>query len=92
MRRSSGSRFQAWRNGPSLSARWFSSERAKSLWSRSLTAFIALHKRSMGVAAILKEIRSMEDKEGNRYEIGQTSVYQIIADPRRQTDGHPANR
>jgi|SRR5215468_6003882 len=37
---------------------------------------IALHKRGMGVAAILKEIRSMGDKEGNRYEIGQTSVYQ----------------
>ena len=31
---------------------------------------IALHKKGMGVAAILREIRSMEDKDGNRYEIG----------------------
>jgi DNA invertase Pin-like site-specific DNA recombinase len=47
---------------------------------------IALHKRGMGVAGILKEIRSMEDKDGNLYEIGQTSVYQIIADYRKQSE------
>src|SRR5215475_6607308 len=47
---------------------------------------IALHKQGMGVAAIFREIRSMEDKDGNRYEIGQTSVYQIIADHRKESE------
>jgi DNA invertase Pin-like site-specific DNA recombinase len=47
---------------------------------------IALHKQGMDVAGILKEIRSMADKDGNRYEIGQTSVYQIIADYRKQSE------
>jgi hypothetical protein len=28
----------------------------------------------------------MEDKEGNRYELRQTSVYQIIADYRKQVE------
>jgi hypothetical protein len=45
-----------------------------------------LHSRGMGVAGILKLIRSMEDEKGNRFEIGQTSVYQIIADYRKQTE------
>jgi len=47
---------------------------------------IALHKQGMGVAGILEQIRSMEDKDGNRYEIGPTSVYQIIADYRKQSE------
>ena len=45
-----------------------------------------LHSQGMGVAGILKLIRSMEDENGNRFEIGQTSVYQIIADYRKQTE------
>src|SRR5262249_46833500 len=45
---------------------------------------LELHKKGMGVAAILKHIRSTEDGEGNRYRIGQTSVYQIIADHRKE--------
>jgi hypothetical protein len=44
----------------------------------------------MGVAAILRHIRSTKDKEGRNYSIGQTSVYQIIADHRRQGNGAPA--
>ena len=46
----------------------------------------ALHQQGVGIAGILKQIRSMEDKDGNRYEIGQTSVYQLIADYRKQTE------
>jgi DNA invertase Pin-like site-specific DNA recombinase len=45
---------------------------------------IALHQQGMGVAGILKEIRSMKDGKGKPFEIGQTSVYQIIADHRKQ--------
>ena len=47
---------------------------------------IELHRQGMGVAGILKQIRSMEDEKGNRYEIGQTSAYQIIADYRKEAE------
>ena len=38
----------------------------------------------MGVAAILRHIRSSQDKEGRKYRIAQTSVYQILADHRNE--------
>jgi hypothetical protein len=37
----------------------------------------------MGVSAILRQIRSTQDKDGNNYRIGPTSVYQIIAESRK---------
>jgi len=38
------------------------------------------------VAAILKEIRAGQHKKGKPNRIGQSSVYQIIADHRKQTE------
>ena len=59
---------------------------------RHKKTIIELHKQGMGVAGILIRIRSMEDEKGNRYKIGQTSVYQIIADYRKQTESEVTER
>jgi hypothetical protein len=44
---------------------------------------LELHKQGIGVSAILRHIRSTQDKDGNNYRIGPTSVYQIIAEHRK---------
>ena len=38
---------------------------------------LELHKQGMGVAGILKQIRSMEDEKGNRYEIVQEGMHAL---------------
>jgi DNA invertase Pin-like site-specific DNA recombinase len=43
---------------------------------------LKLHSEGLGVAAILKQIRDGKDKKGRNHRIGQSSVYQIIADYR----------
>src|SRR5215469_1072888 len=47
---------------------------------------LKLHGEGKGVAAILKEIRATPDKKGKPHRIGQSSVYQIIADYRKQSE------
>jgi DNA invertase Pin-like site-specific DNA recombinase len=47
---------------------------------------LKLHSEGPGVAAILKKIRSMQDKDGNRYEMGRSSVYRIIADCKKEAE------
>jgi len=53
---------------------------------------LKLHGEGKGVAAILKEIRSTQDKERRNYRIGHTSVYQIIAEHRKQGNGAAAGK
>jgi hypothetical protein len=47
---------------------------------------LKLHGEGLGVAAILKQIRDGKDKKGKPHRIGQSSVYQIIADYGKQTE------
>ena len=47
---------------------------------------LKLHSEGLGVAAILKQIREVKDKMGKPHKIGQSSVYQIIADHRKQAE------
>jgi len=47
---------------------------------------LKLHSEGLGVAAILKQIREGKDKMGKPHKIGQSSVYQIIADHRKQAE------
>jgi len=47
---------------------------------------LKLHGEGKGVAAILKEIRAGQDKKGKPHRIGQSSVYAIIADHRKQAE------
>jgi DNA invertase Pin-like site-specific DNA recombinase len=47
---------------------------------------LKLHSEGLGVAAILKQIRAGQDKKGKNHKIGQSSVYQIIADYRKQAE------
>jgi DNA invertase Pin-like site-specific DNA recombinase len=54
---------------------------------RHKDTILALHDQGMGVAAILRHIRSTKDKEGRNHRIGQTSIYQILADHRKQGNG-----
>src|SRR5262249_3445987 len=48
---------------------------------------LKLHGQGMGVAAILKEIRATQDEKGKSHKIGQSSVYAILAEQRRQANG-----
>jgi DNA invertase Pin-like site-specific DNA recombinase len=47
---------------------------------------LKLHGEGMGVAAILKQIRDGRAKKGKPHKIGQSSVYAIIADHRKQAE------
>jgi DNA invertase Pin-like site-specific DNA recombinase len=45
---------------------------------------LKLHSDGLGVAAILKEIRAGQDKKGKPQKLGQSSVYAILAEHRKQ--------
>ena len=47
---------------------------------------LKLHSEGLGVAAIFKQIREGKDKKGKPHRIGQSSVYQIITDHRKESE------
>jgi len=47
---------------------------------------LKLHSEGLGVAAIIETIRASQDKKGKNHRIGQSSVYQIIADHRKESE------
>jgi DNA invertase Pin-like site-specific DNA recombinase len=53
---------------------------------RHRETILKLHSEGLGVAAILQQIRAGQDKKGRNHRIGQSSVYQIIADYRKQAE------